>query len=95
MSKDDISERVVSGSMYFCSPVLPSLVINHNSRQVVLLVLVSFLAVNGLVLDIVWLVAPATNLQTFGYWCTLLGWLLGGDTSKSVHLPFRSEAQPS
>jgi uncharacterized membrane protein len=35
------------------------------------------LLVIGIGLDLVWMVAPTANVQTFGYWCALLGLLLG------------------
>ena len=38
------------------------------------------LFVIGIVLDLVWIVALTANVQTFGYWCALLGLLLGQNT---------------
>lgn len=41
-----------------------------------------FLVVIGIVLDLVWMVATTANVQTFGYWCALLGLLLGQTDQK-------------
>ena len=48
-----------------------------------------FLCVIGIGLDLVWMVAPTANVQTFGYWCALLGMLLGQNTkSRGDHTSF-------